>query len=343
MVDDLSTLTNEVDDIIEELGPDPQGVYASVRVRLDILEARINNPLAPAPGIIEFLSNPVMIYPDGVTIATGTGAPSSLSIPGSLYLRQDGYISLYSYSDGYGWLPVMGGSGGGGGGSLPPTSGNQFAVLMENPANVPMFARLTQDMILPTYTIALAGGTLVEVSQTVNTPAFTASYNRTPSSAVLTDSEGNTPKNVIATPNSFSSNFNFTKNSFAAAVVFTLTSTDGYGVSKNTTTTYTWGQKTYHGVAAAGQTGQTFIKSLTGVLSTSIGFNFTDNAGPTQKIYYASRAAYGTPTFTVGGFSGGFTLVSNSISVTNTYGFTENYQLWESDNLGLGSTTVVVS
>lgn len=115
MVDSLSTLTDEVDEIQEELGPDPQGVYASVRVRLDILEARINNPLAPNPGIIEFLSNPVMFYPDAVTIATGSGPPGSSSLPGSLYLRQDGYISLYSYTDGYGWQPIMGGSGGGGG------------------------------------------------------------------------------------------------------------------------------------------------------------------------------------------------------------------------------------
>ena len=340
MVDDLSTLTEEVDDIIEELGPTPQGVYASVRVRLDILEARINNPLAPAPGIIEFISNPVMFYPDGNTISTGVGPPTSLSLPGSLYLRQDGYVTLYTYTDGYGWGEIM---GGGGGGDLPPTSGNQFAVLMENPGNNLVFARLTQDMILPTYTITLSGGTLVEVSQTVTTPGFTATYNRTPSTAVLTDSEGNAPKNVIGTPTSFNSNFNFTKNTFGATVTFTLTSTDGYGVSKTATTTYTWAQKTYHGVGPAGQTGEAFIESLTGVLDTNIGFSFTDNAGPTQKIYYASRAAYGTPTFTVGGFSGGFTLVSNSISVTNAFGFTENYQLWESDNLGLGSTTVVVS
>jgi hypothetical protein len=332
----------DIDDIENELGPQPQGVYANVRVRLDILEARINNPLAPAPGIIEFISNPVMFNPDGVTISTGVGAPTSLSLPGSLYLRQDGYeATLYSYTDGYGWLPVSGQGGGGGG--LPPTSGYQYAVLMENPANSPVFSRLTQDMVLPSYTISLSGGTLVEVSQTVNAPAFTATYNRTPGTAVLTDSQGNTPKNVIATPTAFTSNFNFTKNTFGATVVFTLTSMDGYGVTKTANTTYTWAQKTYHGVAAAGQTGQTFIKSLTGVLGTSIGFSFTDNAGPTQKIYYASRAAYGTPTFTVGGFAGGFTLVSNSIAVTNNFGFTENYQLWESDNLGLGSTTVVVS
>jgi len=397
MVDDLSTLTDEVDDIQEELGPNPQGVYASVRVRLDILEARINNPLAPAPTV----TNPFIIGNSGVTISAGSGAPNTSPVPGSLYLREDGYITLYSFIDGYGWSPISGSGGGGGGGSqnlsqvlslgnatgghnilltagdnisgtdgyvrlngniinnsLTANSvvatrsdkslksispiGQQYSVLMETPVGNLTFSNITQDMISPSFLITLSGGQLVEVGTTVTTPSFTATYNRTPTTAVLTDSDGNAPKNVISSPTLFNSNFNFTKNTFGAGVTFTLTAGDGV-VSKTATTTYTWCQKTYHGVGAPGQNTAAFILSLTGVLDTNIGFVFTDNAGPSQKIYYASRAAYANPTFTVGGFVGGFTLVSNSIAVTNSHGITENYQLWESDNLGLGLTTVTVS
>lgn len=97
--------------LMQELGPNPQGIYASVRTRLDILEARINNPFAPAPNV----NNPFYIGGTGVTIQTGFGNPNSvLAIPalsGSLFLREDGYSTqgLYSYQDGY-WYLIGGGS-----------------------------------------------------------------------------------------------------------------------------------------------------------------------------------------------------------------------------------------
>lgn len=85
-------LQDEINAILAELGPDPQGIYASVRTRLDILEARINNPNAPAPNVL----NPFYLGNDGVTIRDGYGDPNivlppSAAVPGSLYLRLDGY------------------------------------------------------------------------------------------------------------------------------------------------------------------------------------------------------------------------------------------------------------
>jgi hypothetical protein len=100
----------------------------------------------------------------------------------------------------------------------------------------------------------------------------------------------------------------------------------------------------YWGVAAAGGGGAAFIQALSNSqLQLSRNGTFNVTAGPTQKVYYAYRTAYGAATFTVGGFSGGFALDSSTISVTNTNGFTENYTLYESDNLGLGNITVVVT
>jgi hypothetical protein len=87
-----------------ELGLAPSGVYADVRTRLDILETRINNPLVPAPNVL----NPFYISGTGVTIQTGIHDPSTLALPppspGSLFLRQDGYSpeGIYIYRpDGY--------------------------------------------------------------------------------------------------------------------------------------------------------------------------------------------------------------------------------------------------
>lgn len=92
-----------------ELGILPAGAYATVRTRLDILEARINNPFAPAPNTI----NPFFIGNTGVTIQAGSGDPNIvLAVPpdkaGSLFLREDGYAqqTLYVFAtDGY-WHSV---------------------------------------------------------------------------------------------------------------------------------------------------------------------------------------------------------------------------------------------
>jgi hypothetical protein len=101
----INALVAAVTAIEVELGVVPAGVYADVRTRLDILEARINNPFAPAPDVL----NPFFIGNTGVTIQAGFGDPNAvLAIPppkpGSLFLREDGYNDqgLYSFRpDGY--------------------------------------------------------------------------------------------------------------------------------------------------------------------------------------------------------------------------------------------------
>jgi hypothetical protein len=102
----INALVTSVEAIEMELGLLPAGVYATVRTRLDILEARINNPFAPAPNV----PNPFYIGGSpvsGVSIQAGFGDPTITkppAIPGSLYLREDGYNiqGLYAFRpDGY--------------------------------------------------------------------------------------------------------------------------------------------------------------------------------------------------------------------------------------------------
>jgi hypothetical protein len=84
----ISALTDAVETIERVLGITPYGVYSDVRVRLDILESRINNPNVPTPTV----TNPFYIdgY-GGVSISVGDGYPSESRNNGSLYLRRDGY------------------------------------------------------------------------------------------------------------------------------------------------------------------------------------------------------------------------------------------------------------
>jgi len=95
----ISALTDAVETIERVLGITPYGVYADVRVRLDILEARINNPNSPAPNV----TNPFYIdgY-GGVSISVGDGYPTESRLDGSLYLRRDGYVyeGLYEHRNG---------------------------------------------------------------------------------------------------------------------------------------------------------------------------------------------------------------------------------------------------
>lgn len=104
-----------------------------------------------------------------------------------------------------------------------------------------------------------------------------------------------------------------------------------------------WFNGVYTGAAAAPATiDSAFIRTLTKSLQSGKSKTFTVNAATGAYIWYACPVRYGTPAFNVGGFDGGFSKVA-TLDYTNPSGYTESYQVWRSDNAGLGSTTVVVS
>lgn len=262
----------------------------------------------------------------------------------------------------FGWTSLLNPflrSGGGGGGDGNATSIQGTAVQAITPTiigEVPAFdgtryaiRQLSQDDILPAFNISGFSdniGSLLELGTTAVNPTFSASYTTVPDTAVnsveLIDDQGNAFKDVSGSPGAFNYTHSYTKSVYGQAVTFTLTAKKG-AQTRSANIATTWVQKTYHGVGTAGQTTAAFILGLTGALATGRGTTFTDTAGGSQKIYYAYRTPYGAATFTVGGFAGGFTLVSTTIAVTNTHGVTESYTLYESDNVGLGTQTVVVS
>ena len=104
-----------------------------------------------------------------------------------------------------------------------------------------------------------------------------------------------------------------------------------------------WLNGVYTGAAAAPSTiDSAFIQTLSKSLQSDKGKTFTVNAATGAYIWYACPARYGAPNFNVGGFDGGFSKVA-TFDFTNSSGYTEEYQVWRSDNAGLGSTTVKVS
>ena len=97
----------------------------------------------------------------------------------------------------------------------------------------------------------------------------------------------------------------------------------------------------YYGVSSPGSYDSDFILTLNKTLTNSRACNFTVNCGVGQYIFFAIPTRFGTPAFSVGGFEGGFSLV-NTLYYTNSFGYTESYDIYRSDYNGLGNTTVVV-
>ncbi|MBP3905760.1 MAG: hypothetical protein J6D47_10910 [Peptostreptococcaceae bacterium] len=122
---------------------------------------------------------------------------------------------------------------------------------------------------------------------------------------------------------------------------FTLTASD---VSKTFSKdiSFNFYNGVYWGTSSNTTYNDTFIMSLSKELRSNRNKTFSVSCGEGQYIYYCIPTNYGTPTFTVGGFTGGFNKVS-TIQFKNAYGYTESYDIYKSTNSNLGNTTVVVS
>lgn len=85
-----------------------------------------------------------------------------------------------------------------------------------------------------------------------------------------------------------------------------------------------------------------FVMTLNKQLTNNKNGDFSVNCMTNQYIFFAIPTRFGKPTFKVGGFEGGFVLV-NTIKFTNKFGYTEDYNIYKSENASLGNTTVSIS
>ena len=259
-------------------------------------------------------------------------------------------------------------SGGGGGGSFTPggdLSGSSDLQRVIGIQGIPVSSALptigqvlgydgtgwiATNVMLP-YEITLMGPTMVLVGSIVFNPLFTASYSANPTTAIFQDNQGGPVMNVLtASPvapyqffyqtNSFTAQYQL--NSYGASVLFTLTSVAD-GETAIATFMLLSAQPVFYGISTIpGSFNSAFVNSLTNSnLSLSRQTTFTVDPGNNQYIYYAYRSAYGSATFVVDGWVGGFSNVA-TVAVTNSNGFTENYYVYQSDYSDLGTTTVSV-
>lgn len=134
----------------------------------------------------------------------------------------------------------------------------------------------------------------------------------------------------------------YTGKTITANTTITLTVTDERDAEVTRSVTIGFQPKVYWGVSAETTLDSAGILALaSSALASSRARTLSVNAGAGQYIYYAIPSSFGTPTFNVGGFDGGFSKVA-TVSHQNASGYTQSYDVWRSVNAGLGSTSVTV-
>lgn len=198
-------------------------------------------------------------------------------------------------------------------------------------------AQMQQDIAdlkyIPIDITRITGGKTVEMGGVVNDVTIGWTLNKEPASQTI-DGEA---VDLLARSKAF------TGLAISANKTFTVAVTDERGATDSASTAITFLNGVYYGVLEQGaEVNSAAILTLACKLQGSKGITFTADAGATQQIAYVLPTRYGTPNFNVGGFDGGFAKV-NTLDFTNASGYTESYDVWLSENVGLGNTTVKVS
>ena len=181
----------------------------------------------------------------------------------------------------------------------------------------------------------------------LNGAVATVSYSKSVNSATIninTAQQNGFPQTLVSpfTTYTFDNQDYFNYPLVNGTRVFTLTA---IGDTNTATSTYTltFVNNVYYATSSfSAATVSQIVSAGTTTLSNNKARSFTVTAGTGEYIYYSYPSRLGTASFTVGGFAGGFSLISTQ-SHTNSAGYTEDYYVYRSDNSSLGSTTVTVS
>lgn len=173
-----------------------------------------------------------------------------------------------------------------------------------------------------------------EKGSTVTSVVLSWGTNKTPTTLTF---DGQT---IDATAKSKTVTGTFTSNK-----TWALEATDERGAKSKKSATLSFLNGVYYGVATEPSVyDSAFILGL--MVKPELRSNktpsFSVDAGDGQYVYYCLPTEMGTCSFSVNGFDGGFSLIATT-NLKNVSGYTEEYYIYRSDNVGLGQTTVLVS
>lgn len=177
------------------------------------------------------------------------------------------------------------------------------------------------------------GAGVYEIGKSVEAPDVRWSLNKTPAKQTL---NGET-LDVDARSKVYAGNITANKS-------YSLVVTGAKGETDSASASFTFYNGVYYGVGNDDATTEEIMAGLTKELRSDRKKTFTATAGKAQRHAFAIPSRYGTPTFkdVETGFQAGFDL-SDTFQFTNSSGYTEEYKLWLSSNMELGSMTIAVS
>lgn len=178
-----------------------------------------------------------------------------------------------------------------------------------------------------------------EIGSTVTETVITWSFNKEPKTQTI--KFGSEVAEVL--DKSIRSK-TYSRKTITSNTSIVITATDERNAQASRTLNITFQPRAYWGVAQNKEIYDSAdILALSGSALTSTRTrNINVNAGEGEHIIYTIPSSFGTPTFKINGFEGGFVKVG-TINFTNASGYSQNYDVYKSVNPNLGSTQVVVS
>jgi len=252
---------------------------------------------------------------------------------------------------GFGIGPHPGGGGGSGGG---PTPGADETVPISE-GGVFVVRQLNQDDILPAFApVVTLSIYAVEIGDTIHhlaTPeAVSVAYNRPAAGASVSD--GSNPPVVLVAPYTGANMpYDYTSNILGFAVVFTVTAHELGGVNKSGSAALIFMEYEGWGVLAdPGVYNAAFVATLLGLneqLAVARQRTEALNGTGVEYEWFAWPSVFGgvAGNFVdvATGFAAGYSKVAGPIAVTNAHGVVTNYDIWRSDNYGLGARNIQVT
>ncbi|MDD3121929.1 MAG: hypothetical protein PHC62_00270 [Candidatus Izemoplasmatales bacterium] len=172
--------------------------------------------------------------------------------------------------------------------------------------------------------------TLAEKGSTINKIIFNWKMNRVPMELTLNGKDITTALQSITVSDLITED-----------TMFTLRAIDEKGGTSSKAVTISFVNGIYYGASTLTPNTITsaFIRTLTKQLSSTTRIQFQLTALENQYIYYACPVKYEQPRFFVGGFEGGFYLLT-TVDFINEYNHTEKYNIYISTNSNLGYTII---
>lgn len=189
------------------------------------------------------------------------------------------------------------------------------------------------------FTSASATNATNEIGSTVTETAVTWSFNKEPKAQTIKFG----PEVAEVLDKSIRSK-TYSGKTITSNTSIVITATDERNAQASRTLNITFQPRAYWGVAQNKEIYDSadILALSESALTSTRTRNINVNAGEGEHIIYAIPSSFGTPTFKINGFEGGFIKVG-TINFTNASGYSQNYDVYKSVNPNLGSTQVVVS